>query len=95
MLVITLDTINKARSDNSELNVKIKALNQHMQEKGIPMLDYVNVRKKAKMNALLDRDEFHGKQFFMDSFQKWRKIFVHSRKKEFKFSNLVKFMKNN
>ena len=35
---------------------------------------------------------FDGKKVFLDAFEKWRKIFKHSRKKEFKFSNLVKYM---
>ena len=32
---------------------------------------------------------------FLAAFEKWRKIFKHSRKKEFKFSHLIKFMQNN
>ena len=66
-----------------------------MSEKGMPMLDYICLRKKAKINALLDRDEFHGKQVFLDAYEKWQKIFKHQRKKEFKFSHLIKFMQNN
>ena len=61
----------------------------------MPMLDYICLRKKAKISALHDRDEFNGRQVFLDAFDKWKKIFKHSRKKEFKFANLLKFMKNN
>ena len=59
------------------------------------MLDYICLRKKALINALLDRDEFHGKQVFLQAFEKWKKIFKHARKKEFKFSHLIKFMQDN
>lgn len=65
-----------------------------MQEKGMPMLDYICLRKSVKQNTLTDVDVFQGKQAFLDAFQKWRKVFVHSRKKEFKFDNLVKYMRN-
>ena len=41
------------------------------------MLDYICLRKKAKINALLDRDEFDGKQVFLAAFEKWRKIFKY------------------
>ena len=37
--------------------------------------------------------EFNGKQVFIDAFEKWKKIFKYSRKKAFKFSDLVEFMK--
>lgn len=77
MLVISIETLNKVRADNAELNSKIKQLIQGMQEKGMPMLDYICLRRKAKINALLDRDEFHGKQVFLDVFDKWRKVFKH------------------
>ena len=77
MLVISIETLNKVRADNAELNTKIKQLIQGMQEKGMPMLDYICLRRKAKINALLDRDEFHGKQVFLDVFDKWRKVFKH------------------
>jgi len=95
MLVISIETINKVRADNAELNAKIKGIIQGLQEKGMPMLDYICLRKKAKINALLDRDEFHGRQVFLDAFKKWQKIFKHSRKKEFKFANLLKFIQQN
>ena len=95
MLVISIDTIQKLQADNDELKAKIKAIMQQVQEKGMPMLDYICLRKKALINALLDRDEFHGKQVFLQAFEKWKKIFKHSRKKEFKFSHLIKFMQNN
>ena len=42
---------------------------------------------------MLDREEFNGKQAFIDAFEKWKKIFKYSRKKAFKFSDLVEFMK--
>ena len=95
MLVISIDTINKLRSDSYELNTKLKGLIQHIQEKGMPLLDYVCLRKKVKANTLADVDEFHGKQVFFQAYQKWRKIYIHSRKKEFKFDNLVKYIKTN
>ena len=95
MLVISIETINKLRSENEELRSKIKGIIGSIQEKGMPMLDYICLRKKAKINALLDRDEFLGSQVFCNAFEKWRKIFKHSRKKEFKFSHLIKFMQNN
>ena len=56
------------------------------------MLDYLVLRKKAKLNVLADSNEFDGKKVFFDAFEKWKKIFKHSRKKEFKFSNLLKYM---
>lgn len=59
------------------------------------MLDYVCLRNSVKIRTLLQRDEFHGKQFFLQAYQKWRKIFKHSRKKEFKFANLMKFLQSN
>jgi len=58
------------------------------------MLDYYCLRKKAKINVLAEQNEFDGKKVFLDAYEKWSKIFKHSRKKTFKFSNLVKFMKN-
>ena len=61
----------------------------------MPMLDYICLRKKSQINALLDREEFHGKQVFLNAYNKWTKLFKHSRKKEFKFANLLKFMKQN
>ena len=61
----------------------------------MPMLDYYNLRKKTKINVLAEQNEFDGKRVFLDAFEKWTKIFKHSRKKEFKFSNLVKFMQSN
>lgn len=58
------------------------------------MLDYVCLRNSTKIRTLLQRDEFNGKQFLLQAYEKWRKIFKHSRKKEFKFSNLMKFLQN-
>ena len=95
MLVISIDTINKLRIASIELNIKLKGMIQNLQEKGLPLLDYICLRNKVKNNTLADVDVFHGKQVFLDVFQKWRKVFIHSRKKEFKFDNLLKFMKNN
>ena len=92
MLVISLETINKLRGENPGLNARIKGLISSTQERGMPMLDYLVLRKKAKLNVLADSNEFDGKKVFLDAFEKWRKIFKHSRKKEFKFSNLVKYM---
>ena len=63
-----------------------------IQEKGSHMLDYTCLRTKP---GQIDKEEFNGRQFFLDSYDKWRKIFKHSRKKEFKFANLMKFMQNN
>jgi len=58
------------------------------------MLDYTVLRKKNNMAyTQLEREEFNGKQVFIDAFEKWRKIFKYSRKKAFKFSDLVEFMK--
>ena len=94
MLVISHSTLNKVRADNAEFNSKIKALISNITENGMPMCDYVCLRKKAKMSALLDRDEFPARQVFLDAYEKWRKIFKHSRKKDFKFSNLLKFIKS-
>ena len=94
MLVISIETLNKVRADNADLNVKIKSLIQNLNENGMPMCDYVCLRKKAKISALLDRDEFPARQVFLDAYEKWRKIFRHSRKKEFKFANLLKFIKS-
>mmetsp|Transcript_22246 Transcript_22246/g.29778 ORF Transcript_22246/g.29778 Transcript_22246/m.29778 type:complete len:241 (-) Transcript_22246:441-1163(-) len=95
MLVISIDAINMLRNDNVEVNARIKALKQQTNEKGMPMLDYYNLRKKTKINVLAEQNEFDGKRVFLDAYEKWCKIFKHSRKKEFKFSNLVKFMQNN
>lgn len=64
MLVIYIDTINKLRSDNTELNAKIKATIQGVHERGMPMLDYIILKKQTKINALLDRDEFHSRKVF-------------------------------
>ena len=94
MLVISIDTINKIRADYYELNMRIKNLIKTLTENGMPMLDYIKVAKKVQINALLGRNEFNGRKAFSEVFMKWRKIFKYSRKKEFKFSNLVKFMKN-
>ena len=95
MLVVSVETINKVRADNPELNMKIKGIIQGLQEKGMPLCDYVCMRKKAKINAILDQSEFNGRQVFLDMYEKWRKVFKHSRKKEFKFNNLLKFIQNN
>lgn len=43
--------------------------------------------------SMQDREDFNGKQVFSDAFEKWKKIFKYSRKKAFKFSDLVEFMK--
>ena len=58
----------------------------------MPMLDYTVVRKK---NNLINNnlEDFNAKQVFYDAFEKWRKIFKYSRKKAFRFSDLVEFMK--
>ena len=46
MLVISLETLNKVRADNIELNYLIKELALNLQEKGNHMLDYTCIRKK-------------------------------------------------
>ena len=54
------------------------------------MLDYTVVRKKNN-----EREDFNPRQVFVDAFEKWRKIFKYSRKKAFKFSDLVEFVNKN
>lgn len=54
------------------------------------MLDYTCIRKKP--GQVVAKEDFRPKQAFLDAYDKWRKIFKHSRKKEFKFANLLKFM---
>ena len=44
MLVISIETMNRIRADNTELNAKIKSITKKIHEKGI-MLDYVCLRK--------------------------------------------------
>lgn len=91
MLVINLETLNQARADNHELNLIIKKMIEHMSNKhAMPMLDYTVVRKEKK-----ESDEFNARQVFIDAFEKWRKIFKYSRKKAFKFSDLVEFVNKN
>ena len=91
MLVINLDALNQARADNRELNQIIKKMIEHMNSnQAMPMLDYTVVRKKIN-----EREEFNPRQVFIDAFEKWRKVFKYSRKKAFKFSDLVEFVNKN
>ena len=50
MLVINLETLNKARADNVDLNTLIKSMIQKMKDQGQPMLDYSVLRKSTKLN---------------------------------------------
>lgn len=47
MLFVSIETINKMRADNQELNLKIKTIIQSIQDNGMPMLDYMCLRKKS------------------------------------------------
>ena len=92
MLVISLETLQKARADNAHLNAIVKRMVTFMQDKSaMPMLDYTVVRKKIA-NGERAEDHFNPRQVFIDAFEKWRKIFKYSRKKAFKFSDLVEFV---
>lgn len=47
MLVISLETLNKARAENVELNKLISLMTSNMKNKnGMPLLDYTVLRKK-------------------------------------------------
>ena len=95
MLVIPIDIINKLRADNPELNQRIKSIIQQTSEKGLPLLDYNSLRNKNKISMLAEQNQFNGRKVFVEAYQKWRKIFKHQRKKEFKFADMVKYMQKN
>jgi hypothetical protein len=52
------------------------------------------MRQKPEINELDDDVKLKGKQILFDAYEKWCKIYKHSRKKEFKFSNLVSFLES-
>ena len=62
----------------------------------MPLLDYTVVRRRynaASQNFFEREERFNPRNAFLDAFEKWPKIFKYSRKKAFKFSDLVEFLK--
>lgn len=94
MLCVSIDTINKIREENPNLNAKVKKLIKDTNCNGMPKLDYLCLRSQPKINTRSDEAIFDGKKFFIDKYNKWRKTFIFSRKKEFKFGNLIKYFQN-
>ena len=56
------------------------------------MLDYMSMREKLKVDGPDESVKLEGKKILFNAYEKWCKIYKHSRKKEFKFSNLVSYL---
>ena len=65
-----------------------------LKEEGAPMLDYQASRKGPTINTLFKEEKFDAAKVFRECVNKFLNLQRFARKKEFKFANLLKFLKN-
>ena len=71
----------------------INAFSEEIAVKGMPRLDYVILRKPAGECLEDDYDRMSPKEIFITAVNKLVKIQKYHRKKQFKFADLLKYMK--
>lgn len=96
MLVLDIETINKLkeRDDMKDLKRSLWNMQETLIGNGMPLLDYVICRRSPKVQALMEKnDEFDARKAFIEGVKKLLKLKRYQRKKQFKFADLLKYMK--
>jgi len=94
MLVLDKAHLQKHREDYKDLNEALSRTMDMIKEEGMPMLDYQASRRPPTINALFKEEKFDAIRVFKECVQKLLDLKKFNRKKEFKFSELLKFLRN-
>lgn len=93
MLELDVSKIEQCAELHKDLKTTIIRIKDQLQRQGYPTLDYQINRKSPKVGALLEETKFEGLKLFVCAVNKLLKYKKYQRKKQFKFNDLIAYLK--